>query len=51
MTIPRSYLIGDSMVIMSNGKQRRVITGLKDYQKAEIKNGLTIHDMIKKPSQ
>ena len=50
LIVPRGYLIGDSMVKMSNGKLRKVILGLKDYQKAEIISGLTVHDVIKKPS-
>jgi len=51
LTIPRSYLIGDSMVKMSNGKMRKVTIGLKDYQKVEILSGLTAHDFINKPVQ
>ena len=49
LTIPRNYLIGDSMVKMNKGKLRRVIIGLKDYQKVEIKSGLTVSDVINKP--
>lgn len=48
MTIPRGYLIGDSMVELKNGKLRKVKVGLKDYQKAEILDGITISDMIYK---
>jgi multidrug resistance efflux pump len=51
LIIPRSYLIGDSMVKMSTGKMRKVVVGLKDYQKAEILAGLTVQDMITKPAQ
>jgi multidrug efflux pump subunit AcrA (membrane-fusion protein) len=49
MTIPRSCLTGDSAVIMSNGDSRKVVTGLKDYQKVEILSGLTVSDMITSP--
>ena len=51
LTIPRSYLIGDSIVKMDNGKTRKVVIGLKDYQKVEIISGLTGRDRIKKPVQ
>lgn len=40
MTIPRKYLIGDSLVQLSNGKTRKVETGLMDYHKVEIISGL-----------
>ena len=50
LTIPRSYLIGDSMVKMNKGELRKVIIGLKDYQKVEIKSGLTVSDVINKPA-
>jgi RND family efflux transporter MFP subunit len=49
LTIPRSYLIGDSAVRMDKGKIRKVKLGLMDYQKAEIKSGLTANDLIYKP--
>ena len=51
LTIPRSYLVGDSMVKMSNGKMKKVVIGLKDYQKVEIISGLTANDYINKPVQ
>jgi len=51
MTIPRSYLIGDSMVELKKGNLRKVIVGLKDYQKAEITGGLSTSDIIYKPTQ
>ena len=49
LTIPRSYLINDSMVLIEKDKKKRVITGLKDYQKVEIINGITSDDFIFKP--
>lgn len=51
LTIPRSYLIGDSMVVMANQEKRKVATGLKDYQKAEILSGLTASEIILKPAK
>ena len=50
LTIPRSYLIGDSMVDLGKGKMKKVTIGLKDYQKVEILNGLTAGDVINKPA-
>lgn len=49
ITIPRNYLVNDSLVSMKNGEIRKVSTGLKDYQKVEILNGLTQEDVIYKP--
>ncbi|MEO6843822.1 MAG: efflux RND transporter periplasmic adaptor subunit [Ginsengibacter sp.] len=49
LTIPRSYLINDSMVLVEKDKKRKVVTGLKDYQKVEIIKGLTSSDIIFKP--
>ncbi len=48
MTIPRSYLVGDSVVNLKNGKVRKVVIGLRDYQKVEIVSGLTTGDLIYK---
>jgi len=48
--IPRGYLIGDSLVIVNKDEKRKVVVGLKDYQKAEIKSGLTVNDVIYKPN-
>lgn len=49
LIIPRSYLLNDSFVIVGKNKIKKVVTGLKDYQKVEIVNGLTFHDVIFKP--
>jgi HlyD family secretion protein len=49
VTIPRSYLIGDSLVLVNKDEKRKVTIGLKDYQKVEIESGLTINDVIYKP--
>lgn len=49
LTVPRSYLIGDSLVLDKKKKQSRVQTGLKDYKKAEIVKGLKAGDVIVKP--
>jgi multidrug efflux pump subunit AcrA (membrane-fusion protein) len=49
LTIPRNYLTDDNYVIMSSKEKRKVTTGLKDYQKVEILNGLTGDEEIIKP--
>ena len=49
LTIPRNYLIDDSLVLTDNNKMKKVITGLKDYQKVEILSGLSATDYILKP--
>jgi multidrug efflux pump subunit AcrA (membrane-fusion protein) len=50
MTIPRSYLMGDSLVLINKNEKRKVVIGLKDYQKVEIKSGLKASDVIYKPA-
>lgn len=49
LTVPRSYLIGDSLVLDQKKQKIKVVTGLKDYKKAEIVNGLKANDVITKP--
>jgi hypothetical protein len=49
LLIPRNYLVNDSLVMIGKNKIKKVVTGLKDYQKVEIVNGLTAHDVIFKP--
>lgn len=49
LTVPRSYLIGDSLVTDTKGNRIRVLTGLKDYKKAEVLEGLKANDVITKP--
>lgn len=51
LTIPRNYLIDDSLVVLPNKEKRKVVTGVKDYQKAEIINGLKKDEVILKPAQ
>ncbi len=51
ITIPRSYLVDESFVLTEKKEKKKVTTGLKDYQRVEILNGLTKNDVILKPSQ
>lgn len=50
LTIPRNYLLEDDYVLLENKEKKKVTTGLKDYQKVEILNGLTAKDVILKPA-
>jgi HlyD family secretion protein len=49
LTIPVSYLLNDSTVMVADNKTRRVKTGLKDYQRVEIVSGLSAGELIYKP--
>ena len=49
LIIPRNYLLNGDYVLMENNEKRKVVTGLKDYQKVEIIKGLTAKDVICKP--
>jgi multidrug efflux pump subunit AcrA (membrane-fusion protein) len=51
ITIPRNYLVNDSTVLMSNGEQAVIKTGLKDYRKVEVVSGLTASDEIIRPGE
>lgn len=49
LIIPRSFLTDDNFVITENKQKKKVVTGLKDYQKVEILSGITAQDVILKP--
>jgi HlyD family secretion protein len=51
ITIPRNYLVSDSFVIVNKTERKRVETGIKDYQRVEIIQGLTDRDIIYKPKE
>lgn len=51
LLIPRNCLVNDSSVIMADGKERLVKTGLKDFQMIEIISGLNESDEIQKPKK
>ncbi|MFM9910132.1 MAG: efflux RND transporter periplasmic adaptor subunit [Chitinophagaceae bacterium] len=50
ITIPRNYLLAGDSVLIESKKKRKVIVGLKDYQKVEIISGITVNDFIYKPA-
>jgi HlyD family secretion protein len=51
LLIPREYLVNGSFVLTEDDEKKQVKTGLKDYQKVEILEGLTKGDVIVKPVQ
>lgn len=51
LTIPRNYLVNDSIVTMADGSKRNVQTGLMDYSIVEITQGLTENDKLILPTQ
>ena len=51
LTIPRNYLIEDSLVIVNKKEKRPVKTGIKDFQKVEIIDGLTDKEVIYKAKE
>lgn len=51
LIIPRNFLLNDSTVITSYGKQVFIKTGLKDYQNIEVISGISEADEIVKPTE
>jgi RND family efflux transporter MFP subunit len=51
LLIPRNCLLHDSLVIKANGDTVKVKTGLKDYQKIEILNGMSAQDELLIPKE
>jgi transcriptional regulator of nitric oxide reductase len=49
LTIPRNYLINNEYVLLANQEKRKVVVGLKDYEKVEIISGLTAKELLFKP--
>lgn len=49
LTIPRDYLLDGSFVMTEEKEKVPVKTGLKDYQKVEIVDGITKDDVLLKP--
>lgn len=51
LVIPRNCLLEGDYVILASKEKRKVTVGLKDLQKAEILEGITIKDVLLKPEQ
>lgn len=49
ITIPRQFLIDDEYVMVSSKEKRKVKVGLRDFQKAEILEGLSTSDKVYMP--
>jgi multidrug efflux pump subunit AcrA (membrane-fusion protein) len=49
LTIPRNYLLPDGTVMLKNGDKVKVKTGLMDFNKVEITEGLSETDELKRP--
>jgi HlyD family secretion protein len=49
LSIPRSYLFDDEHVLLENKEKRKVVVGLKDYQRVEILQGISKDDVLLKP--
>ncbi len=49
LTISRTYLLNDSSVVLENKEIKKVKTGLKDYNKVEIVEGINAETVILKP--
>jgi HlyD family secretion protein len=49
LTLPRKYLIDDEFVMLSKKEKKKIKVGLKDFQKAEILEGLNKNDKILMP--
>ena len=50
LTIPTSYLLNDSCVLLENGKTQPLGIGLKDYSIVEVLSGLDTKTRIRKPA-
>ena len=49
LLIPVSYLLNDSTVLDADGNEKRIKTGLRDFNMVEVKSGLNENDEIRKP--
>ena len=49
LTLPRKYILNDSLVITQDGDTLQIKTGLKDYLKAEILEGVSENDVLVLP--
>ncbi|HQW27403.1 MAG TPA: hypothetical protein PLV75_15640, partial [Saprospiraceae bacterium] len=46
LTLPRQYIYKDQFVITASGDTLSIKTGIKDYLKAEILEGITEKDVL-----
>ena len=50
LTLPRKFIVADQYVIRENGDTVAIKLGVKDYQKAEILEGINESDVVKLPA-
>lgn len=51
LLIPRNYLIDNQFVLTESGKKIRVKTGLKDFKKVEITQGISSTTVLQNPTK
>lgn len=51
LLIPRNCLINDSTILLEDGTERVIKTGLKDFKMIEVLSGLTDNDIIQRPKK
>lgn len=51
LTIPRTYLLNDSTVVLEGGTHQTVQTGVMDYNLVEILNGITADTILELPEK
>jgi HlyD family secretion protein len=51
ITIPKAYLMQGDSILVNKDEKRKVKTGLSDYQKVEILEGLKTNETIYKPKE
>ena len=51
LTIPSSYLVNDTAVMLEDGTLRAIKTGLKDFNTVEVLGGIDEHTKIKLPKE
>jgi HlyD family secretion protein len=51
LTLPRKFVVADHFVVRENGDSVAVKLGIKDYQKAEILEGINEKDVVILPAQ
>lgn len=49
LTMPRTFMVNDSTVLLKNNKLQKIKIGLKDYNKIEILEGINAETIILKP--
>jgi len=51
LTLPRNFIVADHFVIREDGDTVEVKLGIKDFEKAEILEGINENDVVKRPGK